>query len=286
MTREMLVYVWDEKDGRMRLQANGFRLNETNRVAWETELRRQYESLITQLERGEAKVAILLETSSTDSEAGDPVEFLVRYGEGLRTRSPALILEPAFAVAVEWTEWTSARKAAVSHEPPTAVGSGLSLGLSAEATESRQLAVCETSPWVAGFLDDVMRRLSDETVGRLANADRFAIGFILAELEELCRDDPDDLALVLLAGFVAISERRCDLADAREAGFYQLAARRLDEWCGQRLNESGGQGTSSGAIDRGGRRSPGPARSLRRIARFLGRVLGLQDETDWELSGD
>lgn len=104
-----------------------------------------------------------------------------------------------------------------------------------------------------------------------------AIGYILAELQAQCRENPDDLAVLLLAGYVALSERARSSPNADEAGLHRLAARALDQLCRPPSLQEANAVRAAPAMPR-----RDTAGRLRGIARFLGRVLGLQDDAEWE----
>jgi hypothetical protein len=271
MARRTLIYRWDEQAGRMRLHSGNLRLSERDRVALESELRRHYESLLEQLDRDESNA-----TDAFDAIVTAPrrvTGFRIRYSRGSRARCPELVLEPI-----------AAKKAGPRrHKTPDQTGAPGTRGTAgadepaASPCAARELAVRGNSPWVAGFMADVKRRLSETTPAQLTNTDRAAIAFTFAELQDLCRDRPDDLAVVLLAGYVSLGERMCDGADPDEARWYRSAARVLDQLCGRQIARDPDDAPVAqrvSADDRVGR--------LRRITRFLGRALGLQDEDDWE----
>ncbi len=276
MARSTLTYRWDEQAGRMRLQSRNVRLSERDRIALEAELGRQYEALLTRLERGESWPLVAFGATVTESRR--VTGFRVRYHGCPHARCPDLALKPVSAsqpttCQAAWDSTQAGSRSRESSRNLPAVSPSLPTRSVPSATQ-RDLAVLADLPWVAGFVADVKQQLSDVARVPLTNADRAAIAFTFAELQDLCRDRPEELATVLLAGYVALGERMGDV-DPEQARWYRSAARVLDQLCGREVRTSAKSvSTAPPMFDE----AVGP---LRRLTRFLGRVLGLQDEDDW-----
>lgn len=277
MARGKLIYRWDEQAGRMRLDGRTVRLSERDRLALEAELGRQYESLLARLDRGES--GPLVPFGATVMESRCVTGFRVRYRHSQCTRCPDLVLRPVpVLVGGKATAAGRAKARNRSRRPNRSVPAEdpRALGPRAASAAQRDLAIVGDLPWVAGFVADVKQQLSEMTRGRLTNADRAAIAFTFAELQDLCRDRPEELATILLAGYVSLGERLGE-TDPEQARWYRSAARVLEKLCGREARTAPEPASPAPPVTF--EESVGP---IRRLTRFLGRVLGLQDEEAWD----
>lgn len=233
MTKKTLIYCWDEQAGRMRLHGGGSQLSDRDRAALESGLGRQYESLLKQLDRGASGAVVAFDGRVTH--ARRVTGFRVRYRGGRRGRCPDLILEPIWRRKTRTRRAQAPDAAAASGTRRSANTAGPAAPPPASVAASGELAVRGTSPWVLGFLEDVRGRFSEKPRSPLTLDDCAAMRFILAGLQDLCCDKPQDLAVLLLAGYVALGERLTEYADPEEAGLYRSAARVLDRLCGWRI---------------------------------------------------
>lgn len=279
MARGKLIYRWDERAGRMRLDGRTVRLSERDRLALEAELGRQYESLLARLDRGESDPLVRFGTSITQSRRVQG--FRVGYRSGQPTRCPDLVLKPVSvsnsAESRTAGDGSARARNKLRRSPrnlPATTRPRLDPGTASAAP--RDLAVVDDLPWVAGFVADVKQQLCTMTRGPLSNADRAAIAFTFAELQDLCRDRPEELATILLAGYVSLGERLGD-TDPEQARWYRSAARVLEKLCGREARTAPEPASPAPPVTF--EESVGP---IKRLTRFLGRVLGLQDEEAWD----
>ena len=272
MTRGMLIYHWDHKAGRMRLRGAHLRLRYRDRALLEAALVRQYESLIAELERGGTEPTILFD--ATVARPRRIRGFRVRWGGDSRARCPELTLEPLrVSNPKAGRAEKSPRRSPARKQRAVTVDGTLTVRPSAA---SRELAIEGNAPWVTQFMMDIKQRLSIPVRVRLSTADQAGMAFALTQLQKLCSHRPEDLAVVLLAGYVSLGERTADSTKPEEASLYRLAARVLDQWCAATTRATADESPISN-----GAQPKETVGQLRRITRFLGRILGLQDEEDW-----
>jgi hypothetical protein len=264
-----LLYRWDVESGRMRLEARGVRLDERVRRQLEQAIRAQYPGLLQRLDRHEPAVTVRLKGF------GPPTLMLVRYADSGRARNPSLILTPV--------EQADAGEAA--GENPHAGGDLLDgptraelLLEESEAVErtlalNRSLARRRTlRPWIDGLMEDLEYRFRTSNPNGLSKMDHAALEFAVREFQTLCRERPDDLAVVVLAGYVALCEGNSRGGDSEEAALYALAARGMERLFVEPQDPNETPMTAGGFRQRNQRDG-----TLRRISRMLARLLGLDD---------
>jgi hypothetical protein len=264
-----LLYRWDVESGRMRLEPRGVRLDEPVRRQLEQEIRVQYKGLLQRLDRQDPAVIVRLEG------CGLSTPMLVRYADSGRSRNPSLILTQA--------EQADAADAACENPPS---GGDLLDGQTraellleeSEAVErtlalNRSLARRRTlRPWIAGLMEDLEYRFRTSDPDGLSKMDQAALEFAVREFRTLCRERPDDLVVVVLAGYVALCEGNSRGGDSEEAALYALAARGLERlFTPPEYPDESMVGASD---DRRPKHRNG---TLRRISRMLARLLGLDD---------
>ncbi len=264
-----LLYRWDVESGRMRLEPRGIRLDEPVRRQLEQTIRVQYTGLLQRLDRQEPAVTVRLEGCVP------PTLMLVRYADSGRSRNPSLILTPVeeaeAADAVGKTPHASndlldgPTRAELLLEESEAVERTLALNRSL----ARRRAL---RPWIAGLLEDLESRFAASNPIGLSKVDRAALGFAVGEFRTLCRERPDDLAIVVLAGYVALCEDNSRGGDSEEAALYALAARGLE-----RLVTPPEYPDDSMLGGSDYRRPKDRDGTLSRISRMLARLLGLDD---------
>jgi hypothetical protein len=77
--------------------------------------------------------------------------------------------------------------------------------------------------WADGFFADLGRLASGERSG----PDMAALRYAVEELRDLAEDAPDELAQVLFASYLQVTEHLCRARDAERAALYSLALRAL-----------------------------------------------------------
>lgn len=267
-----LLYRWDAERGRMRLEPRGVPLDETTRRQLEQAIRGRYSRLLERLERKEAAVTVQFEGGNPSSRV--PVRFYVRYADAGRSRNPSLILTPVD----EADAGHPVREEPLEENDPLG-GQPCADALIEQCEAGEQALALKRSlarrrmfrPWIAGLLEDLESRFAASSPIRLSKVDRAALAFAVGEFRTLCRERPDDLAVVVLAGYVALCEGNSREGDSEEAALYALAARGLERL----FLPSQDDASMVGASDLRGTR-PGDG-TLRRISRMLARLLGLDD---------
>lgn len=203
------------------------------------------------------------------------MSFHVSYAGAARSRNPTLSLTP-----VENGHVLQAACAASQADGDALDGQtrGELLLEESEAVErtlalNRSLARHRTlRPWIGGLLQDLEARFAASNRDGLSKWDRASLGFAVGEFRTLCRERPDDLAVILLAGWVALCETNSQGGDSEETALYALASRSLEQLFAQSQGWDEPLGASA-ELQRA-KRADG---TLSRISRMLARLLGLDD---------
>lgn len=226
MTNSVLFLKRDFASGLPSLQVRGLELSESELKQLEGEIIRDYTRL-RQINDG-------VVTLHTPVEAfPQPAKFRVRVRNGSSERCPDIVFEPLFELPQ-------------SDRPDATVGA--------------------RPEWHAPFFGEVDRLFAPEMLEQLGQADQVALEFVLDELRRLASERPQALSPLLVAGFIALSERMAVSHDEDRLGLYTLAARGLDTLFDSLLPER----TESA------RPAPRPfAIKLRSTARILARLLGI-----------
>lgn len=269
-----LLYRWDAEPGRMRLEPRGIPLDEPLRKQIEHEIRGLYPRLLERLDRKERAVIVRLEGLGQTSRV--PARFLVRFADAEHARNPSLSLTPVEEIGAMHS----------ACEPPRADDVPLDDQIRAELLQQESEAVERTlalnrtlarhralRPWIAGLLEDLEFRFAAGNLDELSKWDRAALGVAVGEFRTLCRERPDDLAIVALAGYVALCESNSQGGDSEEAALYALAAQGLERLFAPSLDAD----ESMVEAPRVGRPNPRDG-TLRRISRMLARLLGLEED--------
>ncbi len=273
MTNHRLIYRWDTQRNEKRLFGDLAQLDENYRRTLETELASEYEQLLASLERRPEGVDFQVRV--LDADGGQVVTFRITFGQRAKKRSPELVLEPlGDALRLLQPASSAGASSAPARTPPADVlGRAVAevvQTLEAPRPAETGLASAPTPAWTSVFLADLARRLPHGQRRQLRPAERIALEFALDELGRVCRDESDHAALILLAGYLALSERRCEGGDLDDRGLYVLAARALDRLCGD----------AAARWDQAAESSRPPreiAANLRGVFGFLRRALGLED---------
>lgn len=221
-----LLHRWDTKLGQMRLESQGIRLSALQREMLEQEIRSQYAELLLELDRATDPVVIRFQTlrSSFRFAQGFVVSY---YADTRRSRNPSLLFRPQPAPQQRRNRRTTRRhkKGAPSSEPTEPW-----------VDTSRTLTVRASSPlepddrsWIAEFLSDLVDRFKASDLHTLSDSDFEALQSVVHRFRRLCEERPDDLPVLLLAGYVVLCREHAVDVDQEEANRCARALRALDQ---------------------------------------------------------
>ncbi len=267
-----LLYRWDAGQGCMQLEPHGIPLAEPTLRQIEQEIRGQYTRLIQRLDRGGDEVVVRFETLRKSPQFTEG--FQVRYAASGYSRNPSLIFDlPASVRVSEPGDATRAADAALDSRTRAELLVEEGEAVQRALAQSRSLVRAQSyRPWIAGLLSDLEGSFAGSQPDDLSKLDRWALESVAREFETFCRERPERVAILLFAGFVSLCEGNNQGNDGEDAVLYAVAARGLHRLCKDfdDLDIS----TIAAADFQSGSRHPG---TLRRMTRFLARLLGLED---------